>query len=307
MRPAQVDGAAIVTSAGVSYHAPTFAGFPRGNPGQARPGMVVAGGLIAESFESRPGTTAGPAAVRAAAARFIARIAADPSRSATDRATGRTLRIPTGDWNAIDVGDIEADGTDFINVDYCAEQIYKPAMAAGALPLVFGGDGSVTTTPRHAARSSLGFLHVSPSLAGAEDPDGETLESLVGVRDQYPELWARTLNPQRCRVSTTIDVQRDGIETAARGAIEHLARCDGVVVGIDMGVVDAGHAAGSPTIGIGGLAAQDLLVLARMVSTALPLKLIMIGGIAPGLDSRGRTEALAARVAIELIAPRVFA
>lgn len=290
---------------GLSYHPPTFAGFPRGTLDDVGPGMVVAGGVLADSADTRPGAAGGPPAIRAAAARFVARIAG-AANAATDHATGRTLRIPRGRWNAIDVGDIEADGADSVNVGYCAERMYKPVLEAGGIPLLLGGDSSIATVATAVMPEGFGVLHVTRSPAGAEDPDETAPEVIFGVAGQFPERWWEVVDRDRCLIVTAGNIATDGIAAAIRRTMEHLSGCRGVIVDVDMGVFDAGQSAGTPEIGIGGLAPRELTALAREVGALLPVRFVIVDGVAPSLDGRRRTEALAARVAIELIAPRVF-
>jgi arginase family enzyme len=67
-----------------------------------------------------------------------------------------------------------------------------------------------------------------------------------------------------------------------------------VAVVLDLGVVDTGHAAGTPGLNVGGMSALDLLDTLRALAARARIVAMATIGLAPERDPRGHSELLAA-------------
>ena len=121
---------------------PTFMGLPVGTVGDLRPGQVcVLGASEATPYDAGEAShSAGaPGAIRAASKLFAGQLRQH------DFDLGRTLlehgREP--DWLGVDIGDVKTRGADAAGNRERIAATVERVLAAGAFPLVLGGDDSV--------------------------------------------------------------------------------------------------------------------------------------------------------------------
>jgi agmatinase len=309
----------------------TFARAPAGTLATVRAGDVVVAGLPHDgTSSSRPGARQGPRAIREASVDFTYDLYASSARALVHVPTGRTLRLPDG-LRLVDLGDLPPWPGDLARMRAVARETAARLVRAGALPLVLGGDHYVTYPLAQgvadAAGRRIGLIQLSSQLDLVDrDPvwgpewHGATVRRLVesGTVDPHRVVFVGTqgyVTHQeweyvRTAGMTVLAADRVRAEGARRTAEHALgaAAAGGtpVYLSLDIDVVDAGYAAGTGDLVVGGLTPAELLGLVRELSGGAGLAALDVVEVAPGLDPRGRSERLAAEAAIELIAPRVF-
>ena len=241
-----------------------------------------------------------PAAIRAASQRYAGRLAA------AGHETG--VRV-------VDYGDIAVDTADLAATFMRTHEHLADVLAAGAMPLLFGGDATVTVPALQVLagklQGRLGVIAFSPRLdlevepgRGAASRWAQAFELgvveprnfvVVGERGGPEEARARRVcDALEARRSSVADVAEAGIVTIAREALEAAsAGTEALYVSIDLGVV-AGI--DDPV----GLSASDLSVALGIVA-ASRLAGADLSGVVPR-DGGGVSAALlAARLAADIV------
>ncbi len=239
--------------------------------------VAIVGAPIDELVSERPGTRFGPRAIRAASAipgpHLEARI--DPLQ---------TLRV-------VDYGDAGVLPADPVRSHAAIEATVADVMAAGAMPIVLGGDHSIAEPDIRAcaaARGPVGLVHLdahtdtAAECFGASLSHGTPMYNLVqsghvdparyvqiGLRGYWPgeEVFAW----QREQGITSIfmhEVTARGIRGVVAEAIA-LAGPGPVFVSVDVDVLDPAFAPGTGTPEPGGMTSADLLWAARALTSDL--------------------------------------
>jgi agmatinase len=194
----------------------------------------------------------------------------------------------------------------------------------GALPVVLGGDHSVTIPAvRAVARrlASPGLVLVDTHLDTAVDVGGEILNHCcpitraveAGFAPENIALLAISgwMNPRtelefcRERGITVIwleDVWESGPEAAAERALEVAASgTDGVYLTVDVDSLDAAYAPGTCCPTPGGLTSRELLTMVRRLASGGLVGLDVVEA-APSLEGANVTAAIAGRVVMDALA-----
>ncbi len=197
-------------------------------------------------------------------------------------------------------------------------------IAAGALPVTFGGDHSVTIPAVRAVRDHVerpGMILIDTHLDTAVDVGGETLNHCCPISRAVdagfpPEHIALVgingwMNPRselaycRERGITVIwldEIWERGVEYAVDKALAVAAGgTDGLYLSVDIDSLDAAFAAGTCVPTPGGLTARELIQLVRAFS-APGLVGVDVVEAAPSLDPTSATSGMAVRVALEAMA-----
>src|SRR6185437_6384185 len=182
--------------------------------------------------------------------------------------------------------------------------------AAGAIPVVLGGDHSialpdVTGVARHYGFGRVAVLHFDAhadtgditfgSLYGHGQPMRRLVESgaargdrflQIGLRGYWPEPetldWMAT---QRMRSFEMTELVARGIDDCLTEAFTIATDdCDAVFLSVDIDVVDPGLAPGTGTPEPGGLSSRQLLDAVRRIAMELPLAGIDVVEVAPPYD-----------------------
>ena len=242
------------------------------------------------------GPSDAPAAVRRAARRYA-----------------EWLPALSGGFRAADYGDVAVVKDDPAVAFMQAHERLADIVAAGAAPLVLGGDALVSVPVLQVLSGKLhgrlGVIAFTPGYEVAPDPLyaaqsrwARALElgvvspanlALIGGRATPPCGPARrVLDGLGVTTFSLDDALRDGVATVAQEALETAASgTEAVYLSVDLGVI-AGI--GDPV----GLEARELIAGISVVSGAL-LAALDICGAGPG---KGDGPAVAARVAAEIIA-----
>ena len=212
------------------------------------------------------------------------------------------------------------------------------AVQEGYLPLVLGGDHSVALGALGGmARASgpggvlwldahgdlnrpettpTGNVHGMPlaaalGLAGPEfESDGYPLPAvdrvaLVGVRSLDPGERDLLAELDAC-VFTMSDLDRMGVESAMRQALEHVAGDNFVHVSLDMDVLDPDVAPGVGTPVRGGLSYREAHLAMELVAEAGVLSSLEVVEVNPILDRENETAELAVELVASALGARIL-
>lgn len=205
-----------------------------------------------------------------------------------------------------------------------AEQAVGAIVDAGALPVVLGGDHSVTIPAVRAIKARVenpGLVLIDTHLDTALDVGGETLNHCcpitravdAGFAPEHIVLVAISgwMNPrteiQFCRDNGITVVWLEEVwEHGLRWAIDRalaIARngTDGVYLTVDVDSLDAAYATGTCCPTPGGLTSRELLTLVRGIAADGLIGLDVVE-TAPSLETGTGTAAIAGRVVMDALA-----
>lgn len=260
-----------------------------------------------------PGITEGPAAVRARSAALSA-----PGRSPTaDR-----LRDVLERLTVVDAGDVEADSGDVEATFMRTHDKVADILAAGAVPIVFGGDHCVTVPVLQVLAGKLagrlGIVAFDARLdlgygpryqAGSQWARAFELGIVepanfveVGIRDAAVAHLDRIVADELgIRYFSVAEIDELGVVAVAQEALEAAATgTEALYVSIDLDVAEPCDG-GLEATASAGMSARELLRAVRTLSGGRVAGLDVCG-LAPRRDPKGRLAALAAGVALEALA-----
>ncbi|MGZ8600827.1 MAG: agmatinase [Actinomycetota bacterium] len=279
--------------------------------------VAIVGAPLDDGTSARPGARFGPRAIREA-----------PYHWATEDAWSIQLEVePFATLSVVDAGDAPvvpsrlARGHRVIH-----EKVYRVARA-GAIPVVLGGDHSITypsaaAVARRRHPGKVGMVHfdahadtgreVWGSLLSHGTPMRRLLEEgwvdgrnfvQIGLRGYWPERetfdWMRE---QGFRWHTMVEIEERGAEAVVADAIdEALDGPESVYLSVDIDVVDPGMAPGTGTPEPGGILARELLRAVRQIVGRVELAGMDVVEVSPPYDQSQVTAMLAHRVVLEAI------
>lgn len=239
------------------------------------------------------------------------------------------LRVdPLRDMRVVDAGDVEMAGVEGRAALDALEKAVQVAAAAGAIPLVLGGDHTITWPDVTGVARAKGWGRVSVihfdahadtgdvqfgSLIGHGLPMRRLIESgacrgdrflQVGLRGYWPEPpTLKWMAEQGMRSFEMHEVTSRGLDAVLQEAFTiAVDGCDGVFVSVDLDVVDPGMAPGTGTPEPGGITGRQLLDAVRRIAIELPVVGVDVVEVAPAYDSAEITSFLANRVVLEMLA-----
>jgi agmatinase len=231
------------------------------------------------------------------------------------------------DMRVVDAGDVELYSGDAVKSCADLEVVIEKIARAGAIPLVLGGDHTITWPDVTGVARARGWGRVSVihfdahadtgdiefgSLVGHGQPMRRLIESGAARGDRFLQMGLRGYWPG----PETLDwMAQQGMrsyemtEIVARGFDECLTEaftiatdeCDGVFLSVDIDVCDPGHAPGTGTPEPGGLSARQLLDAVRRICYELPVMGIDVVEVAPPYDHADITALLGNRVVLEAL------
>jgi agmatinase len=278
---------------------------------------VIIGAPFDGGTSHRPGARFGPQAIR-----FTDYLPHDGSRP--HLALGVD---PLADLMIKDAGDIEMPSGDTELSLRRLEEAVTAAAAAGAIPVILGGDHTIalpdtTGVARHVGWGRLSMIHFDAhadtgdtqlgSLYGHGTPMRRLIESgavrgdrflQLGLRGYWPEpptlAWMAS---QRMRSYEMAEIVARGLDACLTEAFAIATDdCDGVFLSVDVDVVDPGMAPGTGTPEPGGLTGRQLLDAVRRIAMELPVAGIDVVEVAPPYDHAEVTAYLAGRVVLEAL------
>jgi guanidinobutyrase len=205
-----------------------------------------------------------------------------------------------------------------------AQRDIAEILAAGALPVMFGGDHSVTIPAVRAVRAHVedpGLVLLDTHLDTAIDVAGEQLNNCCPITRAVDAGFDPTkivlvgisgwMNPRSeldyCREHGITVIWLDEIwERGTAWAIDRIrevsrADADGVYLTVDVDCLDAAHSPGTCTPTSGGLSSREAIELVRGIAHGGLLGVDVVE-TAPTLEATPATALMAGRIAIEAMA-----
>jgi agmatinase len=268
---------------------------------------------------TRPGASHGPRAIRDASSHFAfgATYHLDYDVTISDHET------------IVDCGDVDPVAGNAARTFERTEAALAEIHAAGAFPVLLGGDHAALIPGARAAARALGgrmgLVMLDTHLDTAPDIDGETLShctpvhrileldnvdganiAIIGAHGAAnPKLELDVAREYGIHVFTVRDIDRDGIEAVARRALEAVGDgTDGVYLSFDIDVLDGGFAWGTCGPEIGGMTGRELVKALEVLSAARLVAMDCVE-VAPFLDPSGNTARIGARAVIDVLAGRI--
>jgi agmatinase len=283
---------------------PTFGGLPYTEDPAELAGVdaAIIGAPIDELASDRPGTRQGPRAIRAA--------------SAGEGADLETGIDPYAALRVIDFGDAAVRPADPRASHAEIERTVGQVVAAGAIPVVLGGDHSITEPNVRACATvhgPLGLVHFDTHTDTAEllyetrlshgtpmyhlvedghvDPAGYVQ---IGLRGHWP--GAAEFEWQRRRGITSVfmhEIRDRGIAAAVERAVEVVGDRPAFLT-VDVDVLDPAFAPGTGTPEPGGINATDLLWACRTLASRVTFVGIDVVEVLPSAIGTADITALVA-------------
>ena len=304
----------------------TFLGVDRcdlGDPASfADADVVVVGAPFDGGTSHRPGTRFGPQAIRSTD--YLPHDGSRPHLSL--RVDGlRDLRV-------VDAGDVEMPPGEIERSLAALTEAVATVATSGAIPVVLGGDHSITLADvtgvaRQHGDGRVSVVHFDAhadtgdiefgSLYGHGQPMRRLIESGAARGDRFLQVGLRGYWPgpetldwmaaQRMRSFEMTEIGARGLDDCLDEAFTlAVDDCDGVFLSVDIDVADPGHAPGTGTPEPGGLSARQLLDAVRRICLELPVVGLDVVEVSPPYDHADITAALANRVVLEALSGIAF-
>jgi len=280
-----------------------------------RPDVAIVGAPFDDAVSHRPGARFGPRAIRAATYH-----AGSPN--------SLQLGIEPFEWmDVVDAGDAPVIPANIERGHAVIRRKVLEVAQAGAIPIVLGGDHSITfpsasavaeaVAPRRigmvhfdahadAANSTWGVLasHGTPMRRLIESGaiDGRNFVQ-VGLRGYWPPpVTLDWMQRHGLRVHFMTEIEERGAEAVVADAIaEALDGPELIYLSIDIDVIDPGMAPGTGTPEPGGMLSRELLRAIRQIVAAVELAGMDVVEVAPAYDVSEITAAVAHRCVMEAI------
>jgi agmatinase len=298
----------------------SFLGVPAVTPDNLGDGdVVILGAPFDWGTTYRPGARFGPQAIRNA----------DYGAMDGYRPHLTTGIDPFEVLGVVDVGDVYVyPGQLEKSIDRIADAV-EYVTRAGKVPIILGGDHSITWADAMGVARVHGFGEVSlihfdahadtgmsqnGSLIGHGTPMRRLIESgavpghrfvQIGLRGYWPEPdvmdW---MSEQKMRCYMMTDIGERGLDTVVDEAVEYslAGGAKGVFISVDIDVVDPGLAPATGTPEPGGLNSREILDTVRRISRELKVLGADIVEVSPAYDGPGeQTSYLANRIVLEVL------
>jgi agmatinase len=231
------------------------------------------------------------------------------------------------DMRVVDAGDVEMYSGDAARSCADLEVVIEKIASAGAIPLILGGDHTVTWpnvtgTARARGWGRISVIHFDAhadtgdiefgSLVGHGQPMRRLIESGAVRGDRFLQVGLRGYWPgpetldwmaeQGMRSYEMTEIVHRGLNECLTEAFAiAMDDCDGVFLSVDIDVCDPGAAPGTGTPESGGLSARELLDAVRRIALELPVVGMDVVEVAPPYDHADITAMLGNRVVLEAI------
>ena len=292
---------------------PTYAGLPYTEDPAELAGVDVAiiGAPMDDLTSDRPGARFGPRAIRAASC------VPGPHLEVGIDALGEALKV-------IDYGDAAVLPSDPVRSHAAIEHTVGEVLAAGAIPIILGGDHSIAEPDIRACAAKygpVGLVHfdthtdTGKEVFGVELSHGTPMYRLVEAGHVDPERYAQIglrgywpgdqefgwQREKGIRSWFMHDIRDRGIRAVIAEAVAMVGPGP-VFVSIDVDVLDPAYAPGTGTPEPGGMTSIDLLWAAREVGKELDVIGADVVEVLPEhVGSRDITALVAERTVRELL------
>jgi agmatinase len=226
---------------------------------------------------------------------------------------------------AVDAGDVPLVPSDAAASFQRCEARVGEILAAGAVPLVCGGDHAITQPVARAVAGAmvgrLGLIHFDSHYDLGWDPPyyaGAQWAPLLGLPNvdarNFCQIGIRGLRqvPFEVEVARILghsvfsisDVDRDGIEAVVEAALERACEgTDGLYVSLDIDVIDPVYCPAQKYPEPAGLTSKQIIAALRRIGQAAEIKGFDLCCLGPQYDDRvGTGSHLAARLFVEVMA-----
>ncbi|HVQ17962.1 MAG TPA: agmatinase [Actinomycetes bacterium] len=281
--------------------------------------VVVLGAPFDGGTSHRPGTRFGPMAMRGTD--YLPHDGVRPHMA---------MRVDAlrDDLTVVDAGDLEVYSGDVVRSCQTIEDAVAKIAGAGKIPMMLGGDHTITWPDVTGVARALGFGRVSVihfdahadtgdiefgSLYGHGQPMRRLIESGAARGDRFLQLGLRGYWPgpetldwmadQGMRSFHMSEIVAKGLDAVLDEAFV-IAKddCDAVFLSVDIDVCDPGHAPGTGTPEPGGLTARQLLDAVSRICYELPVAGVDVVEVSPPYDHAEITAFLGNRVVLEALA-----
>lgn len=259
----------------------------------------------------RTGTNFGPKGLRDASAEYL-------------MFNANTNVDLTTTFNLFDCGDVPVVPGNSVATQEHADVLVSELLAADVMPLIAGGDHSITIGPARAfARKyrRCGLIHFDTHLDTANDVGGETLNHCCPVARAVdagfdprnivtigPSGW---MNPRSEReyvrekginLFTLEDVWNMGAVAVGRRAAQLAGDgVEAIYVTTDIDVLDGAFAPGTGVPTTCGMTPRELLTIIGELR-GLPIRMIDVAEVSPPWDPSGITSRMGVRILLECMA-----
>ena len=280
--------------------------------------VAVLGAPFDETVSHRPGARFGPRAVR---------MAEDSAGVPPERPHMLLGVDPFAVLNVVDYGDAETVSGDPARSHAAVKALVAEVCAAGAVPIVIGGDHSVahpnlTAIAEHHGAGTVGVIQfdahtdTATDLRGVVRSHGTPMRLVVdegsirgdmfvqlGLRGWWPGeeefAWMRAAG---FRWYTAYELDERGLRPCIDEVIAAASGWDKVFLSVDIDALDPAFAPGTGTPEPGGFTVRELLYAVRRIARELPLVGMELVEVAPMYDSHGNVTAIAGhRVILEAL------
>jgi agmatinase len=279
--------------------------------------LAIVGAPYDEGTSARPGARFGPMAIRTA----------HVTTGSPWAWSLQTEAYPFDVLTVVDAGDAPiVPGRPERSLRVIHEKVRRVARA-GAIPIVLGGDHSITYPSAAAVArmhdpTRIGIVHFDAHADTAMDQwgsligHGQPMRRLidegwvagpnfvqVGLRGYWPDRetfeWMRG---QGLRWHTQVEMEERGVEAVIDEAIaQALDGPDRIYLSVDIDVVDPGMAPGTGTPESGGMLGRELLRAVRRIAGAVDIAGMDVVEVSPPYDHAEITAMLAANAVMEAI------
>jgi agmatinase len=282
---------------------------------ERRPDVAIVGAPFDDAVSHRPGARFGPRAIRTATYN-------------SGSLNSLQLGIEPFDWlDCVDAGDAPVTPADIERGHEVIRRKVLEVASSGAIPMVLGGDHSITFPAATAVAEAigsrrLGVVHFDAHADAANStwgvlrshgtPMRRLIESgavegrnfvQIGLRGYWPP--AETLawmGQHQMRWHLMTEIEARGAEAVVAEAIEEaLDGPEVIYLSVDIDVLDPGLAPGTGTPEPGGLLPRELLRAIRQVVGAVELGGMDVVEVSPPYDHAEVTAATAHRCVMEAI------
>ena len=231
------------------------------------------------------------------------------------------------DLKVVDAGDLLMSGHDLVGSLQLLEEATEKISRSGAIPVVLGGDHSVTSADvagvaNHRGNGKISMIHfdahadTAKTQFGALVGHGTPMRQLitrgsvrgdrflqVGLRGYWPDDATLTwMRDQGMRSYEMTEIHSRGLDAVLDESFSTLIdQCDGVFLSVDIDVVDPGMAPGTGTPEPGGMTSRELLEAVRRICLELPIVGMDVVEVSPPFDNSQITAMLANRVILEAL------
>ncbi len=306
-----------------SYHAfygvvRTYCGVPLASTREevAAADVVIIGAPFDEGVSYRPGTRFGPQAVRTA----------EDVNQPGERPSMHAGIDPLAELKIVDWGDIDVIASNLPRSHALLVEATAAALAMSTIPVVIGGDHSLSHAMLQAMHGQFGVdgysvihfdTHADTGIPEeGEPPHGTPFRAAIekghlnganifqiGLRGTWPgpELF-QWMREQGMQWATMDEVEDRGIMDVVLEAIHHArARAPRTYLTVDIDVLDPAYAPGTGTPEPGGLTTRELFRAVRTITSELDIAAFDLVEVSPPYDHADVTAMAGQRTILEAL------